>query len=88
MQRHPGNIRMHHLINSYRERYQMTSRTDKAAIIQEVLHKLKSDGAKFRKRQADSDLWEEAKDQAAYDKISHGTYHLEFLRVASCYFSS
>ncbi|KAL3940627.1 MAG: hypothetical protein SGARI_000895 [Bacillariaceae sp.] len=72
MQRHPGNIRMHQMINSYRERYQMTSRTEKAAIIQEVLQQLKGDGSKFRKRRVDSDLWEEARDQAAYDKISHG----------------
>ena len=74
MQRNPGNIRMHQLINSYRGRYQVSSRTDKAAIIQEVLQKLQSGGAKFRKRRLNSDLWEVAKDQAAYDKISHGTY--------------
>jgi hypothetical protein len=72
IQRHPGNIRMHHLVKSYRKRYQAATRAKKAAIIQEVLQKLKCNGARFLKLEANSDLWEVAKGQAEYDKISHG----------------
>jgi hypothetical protein len=71
MQRHPGNIRMHHLINSYRPRYRKATRIDKASMIQEVLQKLKEGGVKFRKRVDNEDLWVEVGDQVAYDKISH-----------------
>lgn len=71
MQRHPGNIRMHHLINSYRPLYRKATRTDKASMIQEVLQKLKQGGVRFRKREDHEDLWAEVSDQVAYDKISH-----------------
>ncbi|KAG7338948.1 hypothetical protein IV203_002677 [Nitzschia inconspicua] len=71
MQRHPGNIRMHHLINSYRHQYRKASRSEKALMIQEVLQKLKEGGVRFRKRADNEDLWVEVSDQVAYDKISH-----------------
>jgi hypothetical protein len=71
MQRHPGNIRMHHLINSYRHRYRVATRTEKASMIQEVLQRLKQGGVRFRRRLESEDLWVEVSDQLAYDKVSH-----------------
>lgn len=71
MQRHPGNIRMHHLINSYRHKYRKATRSEKASMIQEVLENLKQGGVRFRRRVDNEDLWVEVTDQVAYDKVSH-----------------
>ena len=73
IQNHYGNLRMHQIIDKYRERYVASSKRDKHVLTKQVVAEIKEDGARFLKRVDEDDMrcWAEVDDSSAYEKVSH-----------------
>jgi hypothetical protein len=73
-QNHYGNLRMHRIIDSFRQRYLESSRREKHDVIKETIKEVKHGGARFLKRSEDdgeTSSWLEVKYTYAYEKVSH-----------------
>ena len=69
---HLGNLRLHLAVNVYREEYIAARRDRKREIITKIIHDVKASGSRFLKRSKQgSNLWVEADDYFAYQKVSH-----------------
>jgi hypothetical protein len=62
---------MHHIVDSYRQRYRVANRADKTVLVRAVIQDIREGGARFLKRSEGGDEWEEVKEDAVYEKISH-----------------
>lgn len=76
IQNYHGNIRLHRIVDSFRDEYLATSRRDKPDLIRRIVAKVKEGGARFLKRKSTvensrQDHWEEMDDSYAYEKVSH-----------------
>ncbi len=76
IQNYHGNIRLHRILDSFREEYLATNRRDKPDLIRRIIAKIKEGGARFLKRKSlfeneSDDPWEEMDDSYAYEKVSH-----------------
>jgi hypothetical protein len=73
-QGHPGNIRLHKVVEVYRTRYSQVRRHIKTEIAEEIVQFIKSGGNKagrFLKRADGDETWEEVSDTVAREKVSH-----------------
>jgi hypothetical protein len=76
-QSHPGNLRLHRIVNLHKAQYVQSRRYDKLAIAERVVHEIKhgGDGLKpgrfLRKKEGTEDDWEIAPDLVAREKVSH-----------------
>jgi hypothetical protein len=71
-QTYHGNLRLHQLVESFRERYLAADRKDKPSLIRAVLEEVKNEGGRFLKRSdEDENVWEEVDATYAYEKVSH-----------------
>jgi hypothetical protein len=69
---HPGNIRLHQVVESYREAYLAASRGEKPALIRAVLEQFKNEGVRFMKLSDEGEnVWEEVDGTYAYGKVGH-----------------
>lgn len=69
---HLGNLRLHLAVNAYREEYIAARRDRKREIITRIIHDVKASGSRFLKRSKQgSNLWVEADEYFAYQKVSH-----------------
>lgn len=70
-----GNLSLHLLVNSYREKYQNSTRRDKAELVRQIVQEIKSSGARFLRRVDDESgrdgRWVEVDYKTAFRKISH-----------------
>jgi hypothetical protein len=72
IQTYHGNLRLHELVESFRERYLAADRKDKPSLIRAVLEEVKNEGGRFLKRSdEDENVWEEVDATYAYEKVSH-----------------
>jgi hypothetical protein len=78
IQKNPGNIRMHRIVESYRVLYRDASRQEKSRLVRRIIHEITEEGARFliRPRHAgsqysDDQLWAVADNETVYEKISH-----------------
>ncbi|KAG7372095.1 hypothetical protein IV203_018238 [Nitzschia inconspicua] len=73
IQRHPGNKRMHRIVDLYRERYRTASRSDKTLLVRTTIQDIRKGGTRFLKRVDGkaSDIWMDASEDIVYEKVSH-----------------
>jgi hypothetical protein len=73
-QSHPGNIRLHEIVNLQKDNYSRSRRFDKLAIADAIVHQIKTEGAppgRFLRRVEGQDCWEVVPDELAREKVSH-----------------
>lgn len=67
-----GNIRLHKIIDSYRDAYLQSDRKAKPALVKDIVNEIKAGGARFLKRSGNNpDTWVEVSDAYANEKVSH-----------------
>jgi hypothetical protein len=66
---HPGNLRLHLIMDSQVARYESCDRREKTMIAQDVVKEVKSRGARFLKQ--DNGIWQEVDENVARAKVSH-----------------
>jgi hypothetical protein len=78
IQRHPGNKRMHRIVETYREQYRNASRAEKTLIVRNTIYEIREGGTRFLRRvdeksefDEDSDDWRDVSEDIIYEKISH-----------------
>jgi hypothetical protein len=82
IQKHPGNVILHRIIDKHRERYQSAPRLRKRGIVDEIVQAIKKSksqheqqlpGRFIRREQGNPGgvYWKEISDDAARDKVSH-----------------
>jgi hypothetical protein len=98
-QSHFGNVRLHRIVDRHKERYSLSRRFDKLAIVDLIVYQVKSggDGAeagRFLKRAENGEYWEEVADDVAREKVSCYFRHipcafpgLRPLALSNCLFS-
>jgi hypothetical protein len=69
LQKHTGNLRYHHTIESYEDRYESAMKLEKTTIAKEIVQQIKDAKGRFLKQ--DSTGWVEIDDDAARYKVSH-----------------
>jgi hypothetical protein len=69
LQRHPGNLRYHHIIESFEDRYESAMKLEKTTIAKEIVQQIKDAEGRFLKQ--DNTGWVEIDDAAARYKVSH-----------------
>lgn len=73
-QLHPGNQRLHMIVDRHRDRYQAARRYDKFAIAEEIVETIKSGGktrGRFLRRVEGEEFWEVVPDDVAREKVAH-----------------
>jgi hypothetical protein len=72
-QGHPGNTRLHKIVDVYRSRYMSARRYDKFAIAEEIVRNIQAppESGRFLKRAEGGDYWEEVSGPVAREKVSH-----------------
>lgn len=72
-QGHPGNIRLHKIVDVYRSRYTRARRYDKFAIAEDIVRNIQAppEFGRFLKRAEGEDYWEKVSDPVAREKVSH-----------------
>lgn len=72
-QGHPGNIRLHTVVDTNRLRYVKARRYDKFAIAEDIVRHIQAppERGRFLKRFEGEDYWEEVSDAVAREKVSH-----------------
>eukprot|EP00980_Cylindrotheca_fusiformis_P029036 scaffold22701_cov123-Cylindrotheca_fusiformis.AAC.15 len=73
-QDHPGNLRLHSIVNVYKKSYSQARRHEKTALAEEVVAIIKNNGknsGRFLKRSDSQGCWKEVSDNAARAKVSH-----------------
>jgi hypothetical protein len=74
-QDHPGNLRLHKIVNRHQEKYLSSRRYNKLAITEDIVEEIKKPGngeaARFLKRSEDMSCWLEVSDDIAREKVSH-----------------
>jgi hypothetical protein len=69
---HHGNIRLHQVVESYRDQYLTASRREKPVLIRAILEQVKNEGVRFMKLLDEGgNVWEEVDGAYAYEKVSH-----------------
>ena len=70
---HHGNLNLHRIADRYRQTYLASPRRDKSTIVRQIIHEIKSTGAKFIRRVDGGtvDAWVEVDYKTAYTKVSH-----------------
>jgi hypothetical protein len=69
---HPGNIRLHELINSKRSWYEMAEKWEKTVIAEEIVAIIRDSQGRFLKvASGDEDGWIEVDIETAREKVSH-----------------
>jgi len=73
---HHGNLKLHRIVDRYRETYLASPRRNKSMIVRQIINEIKSTGAKFIRRadhpdESTDDVWVEVDDKTAYTKVSH-----------------
>jgi hypothetical protein len=66
---HPGNIRLHHLIDAKSGRYEVSEKWEKTVIAEEIVAIIKEESGRFLK--VDVDGWLEVDVEVAREKVSH-----------------
>ncbi len=69
LQKHPGNLRYHHIVENYHGRYEKAQKLEKTNLSKLIVHKMKDAGGRFLKQ--DDVGWIEIDDDAARYKVSH-----------------
>jgi hypothetical protein len=69
LQKHPGNLRYHRIIESFEDRYEAAMKMEKTTIAAEIVQQIKDARGRFLKQ--DSTGWVEIDDPAARYKVSH-----------------
>jgi hypothetical protein len=69
LQKHAGNLRYHHVIETYHGRYEKAQKLEKTNLSKLIVQKMKDDGGRFLKQ--DDCAWIEIDDDAARYKVSH-----------------
>jgi hypothetical protein len=69
LQKHPGNIRYHHIIETYNEKYEKAMKLEKTSISKWLVEQIQEAGGRFLK--LDDVSWVEIDDDAARYKVSH-----------------
>jgi len=69
LQRHPGNIRYHHIVDSFHGQYEKAQKLEKTTLSKLIVEKIKNTGGRFMKQ--DEIGWVEIDDEAARYKVSH-----------------
>jgi hypothetical protein len=69
LQKHPGNLRYHHIIESHQDRYEKAMKLEKTMISKWIVQNMKESGGRFFKQ--DEAGWVEIDDDAARYKVSH-----------------
>ena len=69
---HPGNVRLHQLVDERKHVYTMSRRDDKTMIATSIVNLIKREGGRFlRKYKNDKKKWMEVDDIVARNKVSH-----------------
>jgi hypothetical protein len=69
LQKHPGNLRYHHIIESFEDRYESAMKLEKTTIAKEIVQQIKDAEGRFLRQ--DNTGWVEIDDAAARYKVSH-----------------
>ena len=69
LQKHPGNLRYHHSIESFHSRYEEAQKLEKTNLSRLIVQMMKDEGSRFLKQ--DELGWIEIDDDAARYKVSH-----------------
>lgn len=69
LQKHSGNLRYHHIIESYQGRYEKASKLEKTKLSKLIVQTMKNEGGRFLKQ--DDMGWIEIDDEVARYKVSH-----------------
>lgn len=76
IQHYAGNLRLHLIVDTYREQYWHSCRRDKAILIRAVVRMVKGGGVRFLRKRRNGVAegggeWEEVDDKYAYEKVGH-----------------
>jgi hypothetical protein len=69
LQKHPGNLRYHHVVDGYQCEYEKMQKLAKTTLSKMIVDKFKAEGFRFMKQ--DEGGWIEVDDEAARYKVSH-----------------
>ena len=69
LQKHPGNLRYHHIVESYHGQYENAAKLEKTNLAKTIVQRMKASGGRFLKQ--DGIGWLEIDDDAARYKVSH-----------------
>jgi len=69
LQKHPGNLRYHHFVESYQDEYETASKLEKTNLSKRIVQAMKESGGRFLKQ--DDAGWMEIDDDTARYKVSH-----------------
>lgn len=69
LQKHPGNLRYHHVVENYHGLYEKAQKLEKTNLSKMIVQKMKEEGGRFLKQ--DDVGWIEIDDDAARYKVSH-----------------
>ncbi|CAJ1960048.1 unnamed protein product [Cylindrotheca closterium] len=68
---HPGNVRLHQLIEKRRSRYEVAEKWEKTVIAEEIVAIIKECSGRFLRPTVNSDGWVEVDKEIAREKVSH-----------------
>lgn len=68
---HPGNIRLHQLIEKRRSRYEVAEKWEKTVIAEEIVAIIKECSGRFLRPTVDGEGWLEVDKEIAREKVSH-----------------
>ena len=66
-----GNIRLHQIVDKYREQYLNCARMNKQTMLKAIVKEVKEGGARFLKRSEEEAAWEEVSEDYALAKVGH-----------------
>jgi len=68
---HPGNVRLHQLIEKRRSRYEVAEKWEKTVIAEEIVAIIKECSGRFLRPTVNGDGWVEVDKEIAREKVSH-----------------
>mmetsp|Transcript_47101 Transcript_47101/g.114969 ORF Transcript_47101/g.114969 Transcript_47101/m.114969 type:complete len:746 (-) Transcript_47101:413-2650(-) len=68
---HIGNVKYRHMLGTYKERYEMGTKSVKSDIIDEIVEKICNNGGTFLEQDQEGGCWAPASNDTARQKVSH-----------------
>ena len=69
---HPGNRRLHEIVESHYDEYDLAQRSVKTRIAKSVVETIKGYSGRFLKQDEECGMWVEVSDSEARQKVNHG----------------
>ena len=83
MSKHPGNVRLHKLIESLAGPYDEAHLSEKIELSRAVVVNVQENGGRFLRRNEETSQWEEVSNSKAREKVAHAFRNLRRRKVSS-----